>query len=293
MDSDAAQVNLEVIVPLDALIDPDSTAVAHLPGFGPITAEHARELTVTAGTTIHRLLTDPADGRCVERSTTSYRPDRAMLDQLRAADRTCRSPGCTRDAAHAQPDHVQPWAQSRWTSEANVAYEHSHHHHNLTLKLWDSQLRADRTMTFTTLFGRVYTTRSHDYRDYHPLDIPTTPTGTTLPGEGPPGANPPGIDPDLGNRLIYAALAHRGPRDYLADDLDEQHTCDDTALPTRAQLAAGEDFGTPLFDLRHHTPGGALRPGAPPGQPSIHGLLHPPDPDAGPPPAPPGPPPPF
>lgn len=289
-------VSLEVIVPLDALIDPDSTAVAHLPGFGPISAEHARELAATEGTMIHRLLTDPADGRCVERSIGSYRPDAAMLAQLRAADRTCRGPGCTRDVAHAQLDHVQPWQESRWTSEANLAYEHSHHHHNLTLKLWASRLRADRTMRFTTLFGRVYTTRAHDYRDYHPLDVPTTPSGTTLPGAGLPGAGPPGIDPDLGDRLVYAALSHRRPGEQLADDLDEQTTCDEAALPTRAELRPGRDHNpsrfAPLFNLQHRTSGGAIRPGPPPGQPTVRDILHPPNPDPLPAP-PPGPPPPF
>ncbi len=289
-------INLEVIVPLDALLHPESTAVAHLPGFGPISAEHARELAAAEGTTIHRLLTDPADGRCVERSIGSYRPDAPMLEQLRAADRTCRGPGCTRDVAHAQPDHVQPWQESRWTSEANLAYEHSHHHNNLTLQLWSSMLRADRTMTFTTLFGRIYTTRSHDYRDYHPLAVPTTPTGSTLSGDRLPGASLYGIDPDLGDRLIYAALAHRRTGEPLADDLDEQHTCAETALPTRAELRSGFDHNhvrfAPLFDLQHRTSRGAIRPGPPPGQPTVRDILHPPDPEP-PPPPPSGPPPPF
>lgn len=289
-------VNLEVIVPLDALLDPDSTAVAYLPGFGPISADHARDIAAAEGTTIHRLLTDPADGRCVERSVASYRPDAAMLAQLRAADRTCRSPGCRRAVAHAQPDHVQPWQESRWTSEANLAYEHSYHHNNLTLKLWTSQLRADRTMTFTTLFGRVYNTRPHDYRDYHPLDVPTAPTGTTLSGAGFPGPDLSGIDPDLGNRVIYAALAHRRPGERLADDLDEQHSCDETALPTSAELRFGSDrnilWFAPLFDLWHRTTGGAIRPGPPPGQPTVQKILHPTDPDL-PLPQPAGPPPPF
>lgn len=309
LSSAAGTIGLEVIVPLNALIDPDSAAVAEIVGFGPITAEHACELAQAEGTTIHRLLTDPADGRCIERSIGSYRPDQAMLDQLRASDRTCRGPGCTRDVRHAQPDHVQPWQESRWTAEPNVAYEHSHHHNNLTLKLWTAQLRADRTMTFTTLFGRVYSTRAYDYRDLHPLDSPTSPlplnTGppeTRAPGVAARGASPPetgpsdterpGIDPDLADRLIYAALADRGPHDHLADDLDERAICDQAALPTRAQLRAGSDHGPPLFDLRHHTPGGAIRPGPPPGQPSVHDILHPTPPEP-PSPPPPGPAPPF
>ena len=325
LNSAAGSIGLEVIVPLDALIDPDSTAVAEIVGFGPITVEHARELAQDEGTTIHRLLTDPADGRCIERSIASYRPDAAMLAQVRAADRTCRSPGCTRDVRHAQPDHVEPWQESRWTAEPNLAYEHSHHHNNLTLKLWTALLRADRTMTFTTLFGRVYSTRAHDYRDLHPLGsrispvptetrafetsqsessppqtrppgtspLQTSPLQTSPPGTSPPDADPHGIDVDLADRLIYAALADRGPGYQLADDLDEQGICSQTALPTRSQLRLGSNDGQPLFALRHHTPGGALRPGPPFPQLTVREILQPPDPPDPPPDPPPGPPPPF
>lgn len=164
----AAPVRLEVVVPLSALIDPTSSQTAYVPGLGYITAEHARELALTPDATIHRLLTDPADGRCIERSIGSYLPDQEMLNQIRAVDRTCRGPGCTRDARHCQPDHEQPHADGGATSETNLVLKHSFHHNNKTLKLWQSELRPDRRVTWRTLFGQKYVTGPFDYRSLEP-----------------------------------------------------------------------------------------------------------------------------
>src|SRR5690606_34989092 len=124
-------VSVELVVPLEVLTG-DSRAVAELGDLGYITAEHARELILHAGadgTTIHRLLTDPVDGRCLERSRRAYRPDKAMLDQLRAADGTCRAPGCTVPAGRSDVDHEHPYdhddpACGGPTSETNLNHKH-------------------------------------------------------------------------------------------------------------------------------------------------------------------------
>lgn len=264
-------VSLEVIVPLDALVDPDSRAIAEIPGVGYLTAEHVREIAAAPGTTLHRLLTDPADGRCLERSIGSYTPDRAMVDQLRAADRTCRGPGCTRDVRHAQLDHETPFDAGGPTSEANLAFKHSWHHNNKTLGLWSSALAADRTITWTTLFGRVYTTRSHDYRTLYPLGGPTTTEGVVAPALAEAQQ-----DPALADRLIYAALAHRNPGEgRLADDCDDPDLCAMAEMPTRSELSSVPGWVEPLLGLRHHTPGGAVRRGAPKDQPTVRDILHP------------------
>ena len=286
-------VSLEVIVPLDALVNPESTAIAEIPGFGYLTAEHVREIAAAPGTTIHRLLTDPADGRCVERSVSSYTPDRAMVDQLRAADRTCRGPGCTRDVRHAQLDHEKPYASGGSTSESNLAFKHSWHHNNKTLGLWSSALAADRTITWTTLFGRVYTTRCHDYRTLHPLGrlIPDGVDRVDIrrtSGEGQTdrhvGENGSGLtcaskaqqDATLADRLIYAALAHRDPGSgRLADDSDDPTLCALAELPTRSELSSVPTWIEPLIGLRHRTPGGAVRRGAPRDQLTVRDILHP------------------
>lgn len=73
----------------------ETLAVGQVQGAFPtfLTPDEVRDLALIPGTTLHRLLVDPATGRCVERSTQAYRPDAAMRVQILAADVTCRAPG--------------------------------------------------------------------------------------------------------------------------------------------------------------------------------------------------------
>lgn len=153
-------------------------AVRQGPGIGEVTGKFAhfldpgavRELALVPGSTIYRLLTDPASGRCVERSTTSYRFDAAMRAQIRAADVTCRAPGCLTPGAYAQFDHVQehgtPGGQTR---EANGALLDQGHHDAKTAKEWDAIIDEQRNITWISLLGKIYRTRAHDYNQYQDL----------------------------------------------------------------------------------------------------------------------------
>ena len=75
-----------------------------------ITPGHARELALRAGTVFHRLLTQPADGRLIERSRKPHAADADMRRQLLAADRYSRAPGSRLSAQFCELDHVIPWA---------------------------------------------------------------------------------------------------------------------------------------------------------------------------------------
>ncbi|WP_298886800.1 HNH endonuclease signature motif containing protein [uncultured Serinicoccus sp.] len=132
-----------------------------------ISADQIHDLTVLPGTVLERILVDPADGRCIERTLERYRPDAAMRAQILAADVTCRAPGCLVHAGACQLDHViEHGAAGGVTAETNLAPLHVGHHHPKTLKAWDSSLADNRDMTWTSLLGRLYRTRSHDYRQY-------------------------------------------------------------------------------------------------------------------------------
>lgn len=164
----SAQV--ELVVSLDTLAGAPG-GVAELPGHGFITGEHAREVIGASGedSVFHRVVTDPLDGRCVERSITAYLPDQAMLDQLRAVDRGCRAPGCTTAPGLCQPDHEMPFGQGGATAETNLDLKHGRHHWVKTARLWQSALEAlSRKVTWTTLLGQVYATGPYDYRGLHP-----------------------------------------------------------------------------------------------------------------------------
>ncbi|WP_299449728.1 HNH endonuclease signature motif containing protein [uncultured Serinicoccus sp.] len=154
---------------------PDTTSIDDLLTVGQvlgahsayISADQVHDLAVLPGTVLERLLVDPADGRCVERSLERYRPDAAMRAQILAADVTCRAPGCLVHAGACQLDHViEHGAAGGVTAETNLVPLHVGHHHPKTLKAWDSSLAENRNMTWTSLLGRLYRTRSHDYRQY-------------------------------------------------------------------------------------------------------------------------------
>lgn len=163
---------VELVVPLGVLTG-DPGAVAQLGRWGYLTAEHTREVLLGAGaegTTVHRLLTDPVDGRCIERSVTTYRPDQAMIAQLRAVDGTCRAPGCTTPAASCDLDHERPYdhdlpSRGGPTSEVNLGHKDRPHHWGKTAGLWSTLMDAlTRKVTWTSLFGRCYTTDPRDHR---------------------------------------------------------------------------------------------------------------------------------
>lgn len=257
----SAPIALEVIVPIDALVTDTSRSVGHLPGFGALTGAQVRTIAQTPGTVIHRILTDPADGRCIERSTQAYRPDKAMLDQLKALDRSCRGPGCTVEASRCQPDHEVPHDAGGPTAESNLALKHGYHHNNKTLQLWESELHADRNVTWTTLFGQKFSTGPHDYRSLQPLgQAPIRPPGHDSPGrDGPvrdgPVCDSPGRDD---NDLAYQLLT----RSWLSGDhghrvhpgVGHNQLADESDSADAAEL-------TSLIALRHRTPGGQLRRG--------------------------------
>lgn len=273
LDRHAAPISLEVVVPLSALVDSSSTEVAQVAGVGAISAEHARELAMTPGATIHRLVTDPLDGRCIERSAATYLPDAQMLAQIRAVDRSCRGPGCAREARHCQPDHEVQFAEGGATSESNLSLKHSFHHNNKTLGVWTSELHPDRRVTWTTLFQQRYVTRPYDYLGLDPL-------GAGSCGAGSCGADPKSAD---SRGADYLGLDPRGAssQDAMPElSVELVHSRDTSTRDLQIYLALAEQWragslnpmsdegdaadAAELLTLRHHTPGGAVRSGPSP-----------------------------
>ncbi|WP_256829853.1 HNH endonuclease signature motif containing protein, partial [Ornithinimicrobium faecis] len=87
-----------------------------------------------------------------------------------AADVFCRMPGCLKPASMAQIDHVQEHGTpGGHTCIANGQPLDAPDHDLKTKKLWDAVIHANRDVTWTTLLGRIYTTKAHDYRQYTKL----------------------------------------------------------------------------------------------------------------------------
>lgn len=199
---------------------PPGSGVAEVTGTHPhfLTGAQVRELALQPGSAMYRLLTDPVSGRCLERTTDAYRFDKAMRDQIAAADLICRAPGCHAPARACEFDHVQEYGTPAGvTAEANGALLHGHHHQRKTDKAWDAVLNARRDLTWTTLLGRVYVTKAHDYRQYTRLlnDATSRLRDTAVMDHTP--------DSDAVDDVVYAALTLReaGRPLHLAEDVDE------------------------------------------------------------------------
>jgi len=98
---------------------------ADLVGYGPISASVARK--IAAGGAWRRLLTDPITGVVVDVGTTTYRPPSDLLRLVRARDRYCRFPGCSRPALVCDVDHVVPFPHGP-TADHNLAVLCRRHH---------------------------------------------------------------------------------------------------------------------------------------------------------------------
>lgn len=213
--------------PFGQLGPPDDTGVAEVVGRHSafLTAHDVHELMLTPGSVLHRLITDPTTGRCLERSTDAYRFTAAQRAQIIAADVFCRAPGCLHPGALSQIDHVRehgtPGGETR---EANGQLAHEAHHDLKTKKAWQASINESREVTWKTLLGRIYRTKAHDYRQYTDLlhsaiaaidgDDPTDPDAP-MDGDQERAA---GID-----QAIHTALSYRPPGETLeaVDDWDE------------------------------------------------------------------------
>lgn len=226
-----------MLAPFLAPPGPGRGQVAELLGPVPFfaTPGHARELALTPGSMFYRLLVDPHDGRRVERTIKTYRPDTHMRRQIHAADVYARTPGTRTPLGAAEIDHVTPYAAGGPTAETNLAVlDPWPGHKSKTLGYLDVVINDRRDLTFTTLLRQVHTTRAHDYNQYlhtrAPSDLDTR--------------------RDLANQTLYAAHAQRAR--------------------SHRHRRPGEP--APWLTLTH-TIRGQTRPGPAPGTPTIEELL--------------------
>ncbi len=152
---------VQVIVPATVLLGFSDDPIELL-GYGPISAETAREIAATA--TWRRLLTDPRSGALLDHGRTTYTPPVALAEFVKARDVHCRFPGCRRTVVNGELDHVVPYPQDP-TSETNLAGLCVRHHH---LKHagggWQVRALPDGGLEWTTPTGHTHITQPYDYR---------------------------------------------------------------------------------------------------------------------------------
>ncbi|XAS76053.1 DUF222 domain-containing protein [Dermatophilaceae bacterium Sec6.4] len=110
-------VRINLVMDTGSLLAGGNTP-ARLDGYGPITADLARELVTDADkTTLRRLFTTPHDTDLVRMETTARTYTGLLRELITLRDEVCRTPYC--DAPIRHIDHIQPHAAGGPTSYNN------------------------------------------------------------------------------------------------------------------------------------------------------------------------------
>jgi hypothetical protein len=151
-------VTVNVVVPMSTLMGLNQHP-GEITGFGPITAEYARELAQHA--TWRRMITDE-HGQVLEVSRRRFASP-ALARHVRLRDRTCRQPGCGRTAERSQIDHTVRYGDGGVTALDNTNALCSKHNLMRERSGWDSSQPVPGTLVFRTPANRVHVTTPEPY----------------------------------------------------------------------------------------------------------------------------------
>jgi hypothetical protein len=132
---------------------------AILEGYGPIDLRTAKQLAGRAKSFL-RILTHPETGTFLSLGRTRYKPPKDLRTLIRLRDGTCRSPNCTRNAAHTDIDHSIDWGggnngETNITNLASLCPKHHRDKHEIG---WRYVQNENGTLHWTSPMGRVYDT---------------------------------------------------------------------------------------------------------------------------------------
>jgi hypothetical protein len=167
--------------PLVNIVIPHSTLrgatdePAHLPGYGPVAADQAREVAGTHDALWRRLVVDPQSGALLDHGATTYRPSAAVTRFVRARDIECRSPICRRTAWDCELDHVHAWADGGATTGNNLMNACPHDHRCKHQPGWQVRAHDDGRIEWRTPTGHAYFSEPFDYRPEPPPPPKTKP----------------------------------------------------------------------------------------------------------------------
>ena len=155
----AVFAHVQVVVPVSALtpVAPGRTPrpVCELDGYGPIASRVGAEL-LTASRNITRVDVDGA-GNVLR--IDRYQPSKEMKRLLRARDRRCRFPGCTRLPMNCDIDHTIAWEHGGPTATDNLENLCRNHHVLKHQTGWQPVLDATGTVKWRSPAGRVHIDR--------------------------------------------------------------------------------------------------------------------------------------
>lgn len=110
-------VRINLVMDTDSLLA-GGTTPARMDGYGPISADLARQLVTTAHqATLRRLFTTPDEPDLVRMESTTRTFTGLLRELITLRDDTCRTPWCEAPIRHI--DHITPWAHGGTTSYTN------------------------------------------------------------------------------------------------------------------------------------------------------------------------------
>jgi hypothetical protein len=161
---DRVPIQLNVTVPWNVVAG-FSQEPGVLSGYGPITAEHVRELAKQA--VWRRILTDPA-GQVIEASRKRY-ASAELREFLRVRDRTCRLPGCNVPAERCEVDHSVRHEHHGANAPDNTAALCKKHNLMRERSGWDLEQPEPGKLVFTSPEKRKYVTVPEPYPEPAPF----------------------------------------------------------------------------------------------------------------------------
>lgn len=166
--SGAVNIEVGLVMTIGQLLDIDDNPV-NLAGFGPISADLARQIVRSGGQTwIRRLYTDPIDHSITDCDQKRRRFDGTLARVITVRDDRCRQPGCDSPIKHF--DHVKAFHTGGPTTLVNgqglCVRSHTFKH----LPGWRVTSRG-RDICWTTPTG-------HTYRSHRPAIVEYGPRST-------------------------------------------------------------------------------------------------------------------
>jgi hypothetical protein len=166
--ANAADVNaeLQIVMPLDALLDANDHRAAELDGYGPLPADLARDLLLTSKGRLwwRRLYAAPVGGPLVGGDPHRRHFEGHLRKLILWRDRQCRDPFC--DAPIRHIDHIQRYADSGLTVYPNGRGECERGNYAREMPGWKvEQLSSGldgqpHTIKITTPTGHAYRSRA-------------------------------------------------------------------------------------------------------------------------------------
>lgn len=158
-------VELQIMMPLEALLDPDSGRAAAMAGHGPLPADVTKEILASSQGRKwwRRLFTSPSD-QLVAGDPHRRRFDGWLNKLIALRDHTCRDPYC--DAPIRHHDHITGWANHGATTLTNGRGTCARGNYVRELPGWHLTLvhtgldRQPHTTVTTTPTGHHYLSRA-------------------------------------------------------------------------------------------------------------------------------------